>query len=198
MDKIFTNIYEHSTWGNNNNSHYKGSSGSGSSIDYNIKHYVPFLKNYILKKNIKSIVDLGCGDFKCGPSIYNGLNISYCGYDIYKKVILHNQNLYPNYTFITSDFYKDKENLIKADLCILKDVLQHWPLEYIYSFLDYLVQSKKYKYILICNCSNQYKHNTNIQIGSWHALNSNFFPLKKYSPISSGFYNTKEISVITV
>ena len=198
MDKIFTNIYEHSTWGNNNNSHYKGSSGSGSSIDYNIKHYVPFLKNYILKKNIRSIVDLGCGDFKCGTSIYNGLNISYCGYDIYKKVILHNQLLMPNYTFITSDFYKDKENLIKADLCILKDVLQHWPLEYIYSFMDYLIESKKYKYILICNCCNQHKHNTNIQIGEWRALNSNFFPLKKYSPIRLGFYNTKEISVITV
>jgi len=196
MDKIFTDIYENSTWGYNNNNNYNGCSGSGSSINYNIHNYIPFLKNYIIKNNIKSIVDLGCGDFLCGPLIYNDLNISYFGYDIYDKIINFNQKQHSNYTFITSNFYNDKENLKTADLCILKDVLQHWPLNYIYSFLDYIVQSKKYKYILICNCCNQYKNNTDINIGSWRALNSKFLPLKKYSPIRLGFYNTKELSVI--
>ena len=55
---------------------------------------------------------------------------------------------------------------------------------------------EKYKYILICNCCNQFKNNTDINIGSWHALNSQYLPLKKYSPVRLGFYNTKEVSLI--
>jgi len=196
MDNIFTNIYEKSAWGDNHNSHYKGSSGSGSSLNYNKNHYIPFLKKYIVNNNIKSIVDLGCGDFECGTSIYDNLNISYTGYDVYNKIIQHNKKNYPNFNFITKDFYKDKENIFKADMCILKDVLQHWSLENIYLFLDYLVESKKFKFILICNCCNQKKNNTDISIGSWHGLCSDFFPLKKYSPKRVGYYNTKEVSVI--
>lgn len=45
MEPIFTNIYEHRLWGNNNNTNYNGSSGSGSDIDYNRHNYIPFLKN---------------------------------------------------------------------------------------------------------------------------------------------------------
>ena len=54
MEQIFTNIYETSNWGNNNNSEYNGSSGQGSNIDYNITTYIPFLKNFITTNNIKS------------------------------------------------------------------------------------------------------------------------------------------------
>jgi len=195
MDDIFTNIYENSLWGSNNNDNYNGSSGSGSSINYN-RLYISFLKKFITDKNIKSVVDLGCGDFQCGSLIYDDLNISYTGYDIYNKVINYNQKKYSNYTFIQGNFYDNKETLKNADLCILKDVLQHWSLNYIYSFLDYIVENKKYKYILICNCCNQLKNNTDINIGSWHALNSQYLPLKKYSPVRLGFYNTKEVSLI--
>jgi hypothetical protein len=74
MESVFTNIYETSFWGDNKNHDYKGSSGYGSGIDYNKFTYVPFLKNFIQKKNIQSVVDLGCGDFRCGPLIYDDLN----------------------------------------------------------------------------------------------------------------------------
>jgi hypothetical protein len=44
MEQTFTNIYEYKMWGNNNVQEYQGSSGSGSSINYNKDTYVPFLK----------------------------------------------------------------------------------------------------------------------------------------------------------
>ena len=50
MEDIFTNIYEKSVWGDNNNKEYNGTSGGGSDIDYNITTYIPFLKNFILDK----------------------------------------------------------------------------------------------------------------------------------------------------
>ena len=50
MEQIFTNVYEHCIWGNNNNFEYKGSSGGGSDIDFNKDSYVPFLNKFITGK----------------------------------------------------------------------------------------------------------------------------------------------------
>jgi hypothetical protein len=200
MDDIFTTIYERNLWGNNHHPEYHGSSGEGSDIDYNRTSYVPFLKNLILHNNLKSIVDLGCGDFRCGELIYQDLDVLYTGYDAYKKVIDHHLASYPlpKYFFIHLDFCNNKERIIHGDICILKDVIQHWSLENIYSFLDYLVETKKFKYILICNCGYQTKDNTDIANGEFRPLSCDYLPLKKYNPRKLYTYNTKEVSVIKV
>lgn len=151
MEEIFTKVYESNLWGNNKIDEYNGSSGRGSEINFNKDTYVPFLKKFITDNNIKNIVDLGCGDFICGKLIYDDLDILYTGYDAYKKVIDHhlkNHSL-PKYSFIHLDFYNNKENIVNGELCILKDVLQHLALDNIYTFLDYLIEHKKFKYILI-------------------------------------------------
>ena len=44
MEQIFTNVYEKQKWGNNLNKHYAGSSGNGSSVEYNRKYITQ--KNY--------------------------------------------------------------------------------------------------------------------------------------------------------
>ncbi len=198
MEEIFTNIYENKIWGNNNNNNYSGSSGEGSNIYYNKDTYVPFLKKFIIDNNIKTVIDLGCGDFKCGELIYNDLDISYTGYDTYKKIVDYNKSIYSQekYSFIHLDFFNNKDNIINGDLCILKDVIQHWSLNNINTFLDYLTENKKFKYILICNCSYQKKDNTDIKNGGWRALSCDYYPLKKYNPLKLYNYNTKEVSVI--
>jgi len=200
MEKIFTYIYENKIWGNNYNTKYNGSSGEGSSINYNKDSYVIFLKQFIIENDIKKIIDLGCGDFICGPYIYSDLDISYRGYDVYKNVIEFNSSQYPKskFKFVHLDFYNEKDEIQGGDLCILKDVLQHWPLKDIYEFLDYLVESKKFKYILICNCGYQDTDDTDIQIGNFRCLSCDFLPLKKYNAKKVYNYNTKEVSVITI
>ena len=201
MEEIFTKIYDSCLWGNNNDNEYDGSSGGGSTLEYNKNEYIPFLKNFLLKKNIKKVVDLGCGDFICGHSIYDSIpNIEYHGYDTYKKIIdKHNKSISSSkFTFTYLDFFKEKENIDNGDLCILKDVLQHWSLENITLFLDYLVESGKFKYILICNCSWQTEDNLNINNGEFRCLSSNYFPLKKYKPEILLNYNTKEVSLISL
>ena len=200
MEKIFTNLYENNVWGNNNNNQYSGSSGEGSDVDYNKDTYVPFLKKFITDNNIKNIVDLGCGDFRCGKLIYDDLDISYTGYDTYKKIVDYNTKQYslPKYSFMHLDFCNDKEGIITGDMCILKDVIQHWSLENIYTFLDYLVEYKKFKYILICNCCNQTEDDTNIQNGYWRQLSCDYLPLKKYNPVKLYNYHSKQVSVIEI
>jgi hypothetical protein len=198
MEKVFTNVYENNVWGNNHNIGYNGSSGGGSDVNYNINNYVPFLKKFITDKKIKTVVDLGCGDFRCGKLIYDDLDVSYTGYDAYKKVVDYNstQHLSPKYSFIHLDFCGNKETIINGDICILKDVIQHWSLDNIYKFIDYLVENKKFKYILICNCCDQTRDNTNIQNGDWRQLSCDYLPLKKYNPIKLYNYHSKEVSVI--
>lgn len=199
MEEAFTYVYEQGVWGNNNITEYNGSSGLGSDIDYNIDTYIPFLKKFITDNNIKSIVDLGCGDFRCGKLIYDELDVVYTGYDVYKKVIDYNstQHELTKYSFIHLDFCNKKESIINGELCILKDVLQHWSLNNIYKFLDYLIENKKFKYILIGNCCNQNADNTDTNDGNWMQLSCDYLPLKKYNPIKLFNYHTKEISVIT-
>jgi hypothetical protein len=196
MEQFFTDVYEKKQWGDNNNSEYNGSSGGGSDINYN-SSYISFLKQFIIEQGIKTVVDLGSGDFRCGELIYNDIDISYTGYDTYKKVIDYNSSRYlmPKYSFIHLDFYNNKESIANGDLCILKDVLQHWKMCEIYNFLDYLIESKKFKYILIINCCGQLTDNPDNE-GRSIPLSINFLPLKKYNPIKLLNYHTKEVSVI--
>ena len=200
MEQVFTALYEYNYWGNNQHPEYRGSSGGGSDVDYNKNTYVPFLKQFIKERHIKTVVDLGCGDFRCGPLIYNDLDITYTGYDAYKKVVDYHNSQYPlpKYSFIHLDFCNQKETIQGGDLCILKDVVQHWSLMNIYTFLDYLVKDRKFKYILLCNCCNQDRDNTDIQNGDWRPLSSKYLPLKKYNPKQLYYYDTKEVSVIEI
>jgi hypothetical protein len=193
MERVFTNIYENKVWGDNNNPEYNGSSGGGSDLDYNKDTYVPFLKKFIVDNNIKNIVDLGCGDFRCGKLIYDDLDIKYTGYDTYKKMIDYNlkQHSMPKYFFEHLNFFDNKEIIKNGDLCILKDVIQHWKMDEIYTFLDYLIENKNFKYILICNCCNQTKDNPDNEDRST-PLSINFFPLKKYKPVKLYNFHTKE------
>ena len=96
------------------------------------------------------------------------------------------------------DFCSNKENIINGELCILKDVIQHWSLNNIYTFLYYLIEHKKFKYILICNCGGQTHHDTDIANGECRQLSCEYFPLKKYNPIKLYNYHSKEVSVIKI
>jgi len=102
----------------------------------------------------------------------------------------------PKYDFCHLDFHMYKEELAEGDMCILKDVIQHWSVQDINVFLDYLVASKKYKYILICNCCSQSYPNADIATGGWRPLTCNMEPLRKYNATILGKYNTKEVAVI--
>ena len=205
--EAFTKVYENNIWGDNNDPNYEGSSGTGSDINYNSKTYVPFLKHFIKKHKIKNIVDLGSGDFRTGMLIYDKMHVNYTGYDAYKKLVDYNNTKYEGYgmyTFIHSDFREkgEREKIIPAELCILKDVLQHWPNADIIDFLDYLIDSKKYKYILLCNCykgnpENNTTHRTDIKPGQFSSLSSKSYPLNKYNAEVVYNWDTKEVSFIT-
>jgi hypothetical protein len=194
MEAVFSGIYERSYWGSNMKVAYRGSSGSGSDPEYN-RPYIEWLRGFIRDRSIQTIVDLGCGDFRCGPLIYEGLPVAYTGLDVYRPLIESLQIEYPDYQFRHLNVFSNVEEVPPGDLCILKDVLQHWSNQDITVFLDRLIQSRKFRWILICNCARQ-KRVKNIKTGYHRQLSISFRPLSLFNPTVLFRYETKEVSLI--
>ena len=175
---------------------YSGSSGSGSSAEIT-KEYVTFLRKFIINNKIKTVSDLGSGDWQSSQLLYNDLDVQYNGYDVYKKVIEHTQKKYPSYNFYHLDIYNNPGEIKNADLFIMKDILQHWTCEEIKNFLNIIIKMKKFKYLIICNCRGQKKDNQDEPFRS-RPLSAKFLPLKKYNFKIVKNFLSKEISLLTL
>jgi hypothetical protein len=193
---IFSDIYKNKNWATTDTLNLDFNSGDGSTIQNN-KEYIAFLKEFISNKHIKTVVDMGCGDWRCGEAIYKDLNVSYTGYDIYDTMIQSHSNTYinPYWSFKTLNCAKDFNKAISADLLIIKDVLQHWTDNEITQALDYFTSSKRYKYILITNCS--YVTHRNIDTaGDFRTLPIQYPILQKYQLKEVLQYYSKTTSLI--
>jgi SAM-dependent methyltransferase len=145
----FSQIYENGSWGtyyDDDAKAYVGSSGTGSMPD-NAKPYLDFLKMFVRENSIKSVVDVGCGDWQLSRFV-DWQGIDYLGIDVVAALIDHHDRHFraPNIQFLEAD--GTQIELPAADLLICKDVLQHLPLKDIHRFLK---QLPKYKYALIVN-----------------------------------------------
>jgi len=205
--KIFTEIYEKKMLGDDRSTYYPGSCGPGATYDYNRDEFIPFLRQFIIDNQIKSVADLGCGNLGYDKKLYSEVAVSsYYGYDVYNKVQEHNHRFsnHKKYHFFCMDFLVHRDELVPADLCIIKDVLQHWLLKDITTLLDYLVENKKYKYIMIVNCYPQdgdWKGDMKgewigFKTGDWRKMSCAYLPLCKYHPKPVLYYKTKEVSII--
>ncbi len=204
MTEAFTCIYENKRWGNDHNDMYSGSSGNGSTIEFNTSEYIPFLKQFIIANGINVVTDLGCGTFVMGSEfLTEEMNhVVYTGIDCYDKVISYNQSFWNGKRYLTFfqcfDFYNQIERIPMSDLIILKDVFQHWPNACIQSFLSQLSALKKAKYILVVNCGYQQEENSDILLGRFHPLNCYFDPLKSFGFTELMIYRSKQVSILAV
>jgi len=142
-NNVFNEVYQNKVWGTGEIS--GGSSGPGSSPELN-KKYIEYLNDFIQKNNIKSIVDIGCGDWQI-MSLVNLDNVQYYGYDTSSIIIDANNKKYKrkNINFIYNDL-DQAVDFKAADLLICKDVLQHLSYHNIHKIL---LQLHKYKHFFI-------------------------------------------------
>ena len=113
----FQRIYEQQLWG--------GGSGHGSRRT-TTEPYRQLLQQLLAEKQVRRVVDLGCGDWQFSRLI-DWEGIQYLGVDVVPAVIEANRKMYgrPNIAFECADVRNWQAT--NADLYILKDVLQHWP-----------------------------------------------------------------------
>jgi hypothetical protein len=103
---VFEHIYSEGKWGSCG-SDGLFNSGSGNELAPS-KPYVELIREYIEKNDIKVVTDLGCGDFRVGKHICEGLPIQYIGVDIVRPLTAH----------LNAEYQTDSKK-IKRDLMTL-------------------------------------------------------------------------------
>lgn len=168
---IFSEIYLKSQWGKSKDGYC---SGSGS-VDENAAPYVEYVNEFIASHNTKTIVDLGCGDFRVGRrlDIRHG---QYLGCDIVREVIEENERR------SSSDAIKFKcldiinDILPSGELCLIRQVFQHLSNSDIQKIIPKL---HIYKHVIISDVQRYGAKWTNLDIqtfgGARTQLNSNLF-----------------------
>ncbi len=142
----FSTIYSLNLWNNNEISIPR--SGPGSSLD-NAADTIFFINNIVNKYDIKSVVDLGCGDLTWMNRTL-AFKKDYIGIDISEEIIELNQKNYTDKTFMVKSIIID--DIPKADLFIIRDVIFHLLNKEILQLFDNI--KNKYKYLLITNNHN--------------------------------------------
>jgi 2-polyprenyl-3-methyl-5-hydroxy-6-metoxy-1,4-benzoquinol methylase len=163
--EVFSKIYKEDLW--------HGGSGAGSKLE-NIKEYVEVLQKYIDKPEVKTVLDLGCGDWQFSKFL-DLSSVSYLGVDVVESVIESNSTSYSasNIKFISRDI--TTYEVPKADLIICKDVLQHLSNKDVVTILVKIITSSKFSLI-----TNDFKpentENKDIDNGDYRCLDLTLSP----------------------
>ena len=163
--EVFSKIYKEDLW--------HGGSGAGSKLE-NVKEYVEILQKYIDKPEIKTVLDLGCGDWQFSKFL-DLSSVSYLGVDVVEYVIESNSSSYSasNIKFISRDI--TTYELPKVDLIICKDVLQHLCNKDVVTILVKIITSSKFSLI-----TNDFKpentENKDIDNGDYRCLDLTLSP----------------------
>lgn len=167
-ENIFKNIYSNGIWNDNNVN--IPLSGPGSTLE-NTALFRLFFDNFCIENNIKSIVDIGCGDLTWMTTTNAFKLLNYTGIDIVESLIISHKKKYSNHTFIQMDVVKNQPP--SADLVIIRDVLFHLT----HSEINDLFKNIKglYKYIILTSCNN-IKNIDTLNQYHFHEVNLNIEP----------------------
>ncbi|KOY86794.1 hypothetical protein AD998_12160 [bacterium 336/3] len=173
--EVFTKIYQEHYWGNKDTV-----SGTGSTL-LQTQTLIQELPSLLKKFEIKSILDIPCGDFHWMQKI-DLEGIIYTGADIVEKLIENNTQKHQKSPFIefqTLDLITSP--LPKADLVIVRDCFVHFSYENIFKAINNIKASGS-KYLLTTSFT-AHTTNTNIVTGQWRTLNFELPPFNFPSPV---------------
>lgn len=137
---IFSSIYDNYGFGGE-----ESRSGPGSTL-HETEKIREKIKNLVKYKDIKSVVDVPCGDFNWMKEIVDSFE-TYHGGDIVQKCIDENIKNYSTdkINFSVIDLLND--NIPSCDLLIVRDVIGHYPIEDGKKIIDNILRSNC-KYLL--------------------------------------------------
>lgn len=172
--EIFTEIYQTNHW-----TSPESISGPGSD-SVQTKILIDALDSFINEKNLKSVLDIPCGDFNWMQKV-DMSQIEYVGADIVEALIKGNQEKYtaPNIRFEVLDLIT--AGLPKSDLVFVRDCLVHLSLENIYNSIKNIKASGS-KYLMTTTFP-EHPVNFDIQTGDWRPLNLQIKPFNFPKPL---------------
>jgi SAM-dependent methyltransferase len=158
---IFDEIYRLEKWG--------FQSGSGSDPEV-AKVWIDTVNQILGWPSIKSVLDIGCGDWRLGAS-YQMHGKDYLGMEVSQEAL----KICQKFESETVRFHQGDAELIdfpSADLILIKDVLQHLPTNSVLRIFDKIKESCRVA--LICNDYDS--RNFDIESGGYRGLDLRGFP----------------------
>jgi len=173
-EEVFKEIYNNNFW-----SSEESVSGKGSEI-IQTGHLIDELQKIFNQFQIKSILDIGCGDFNW-MKFMNLEKIRYIGADIVNEIVQKNKKKYysDDIEFKKLNIINDK--LPKVDLIFCRDCLGHFSFEHIKKSINNIIKSGS-KYLMATSHQNT-ENNLDVVSGSWRPLNLLAHPFSFPDPI---------------
>jgi 2-polyprenyl-3-methyl-5-hydroxy-6-metoxy-1,4-benzoquinol methylase len=181
---IFEDIFEKGGWQNN-----ESVSGSGSTLQ-NTRRIIQLLPDIFQEYNIKSVLDIPCGDFNWMRQV-SMENIKYTGCDIVEKIVVNNnqKHLSPQRSFYTADITRDE--LPCVDLIFCRDCLVHFSNRDVLKALTNILKSRS-RFLLTTTFPEH--QNQNIVTGNWRPLNLQSAPFNLPQPLKIFFEGCDEVN----
>jgi len=141
--EAFSTTYRSRLWGNIEGEEFF--SGVGSREEFGAP-YTDWVRRFILERNIGTVVDLGCGDYRVGRQICSAALVTYVGVDIVPDLVAYNQSRFggERVGFTCMNIIEDQ--LPDGELCLIRQVLQHLSNKQISRVLT---NCAKYPYLIV-------------------------------------------------
>jgi SAM-dependent methyltransferase len=117
---VFSEVYARNIWGGNRGELFSGSGSRGLPA----QNYVQAVRRFIGEAHVRSVVDVGCGDFKIGAEIASACE-HFTGTDIVPALIEQLQRTHGNdrVRFYCLDVARGE--MPDGELCLVRQVFQH-------------------------------------------------------------------------
>lgn len=139
--EVFSAIYANNMWGGGAGTFC---SGSGSQLEV-ARPYCEMVKKFVSDHGVKSVLDIGCGDFSVGQNL-QVTGIKYTGVDIVQSLIERNAKLFGSDSIDFRCLNVIEDQLPSADLVLVRQVLQHLSNQQIKKVLNKL---HGYRYVMV-------------------------------------------------
>ena len=173
MKDIFTNLVSNRSWDPT------VPCGSGSSLEFT-KLLRDTLPNFLIKHEIRSMLDAPCGDHSWMSLVEFPAGFRYIGGDIVEFMVKENQAKWPDRDFKVFDLTCD--TIPDVDLLFCRDCLFHLSEADIFKVFDKVLQSNV-KYIMTTSYIAGKSDNRDIKTGDFRPINLEEHPFNLPVPI---------------
>lgn len=194
---VFDRIFTENLW---RDSHSK--SGPGSNFDQTkvLRERLPL---FLKERNVKSLLDIPCGDFYWMKEIKGELELleRYIGGDLISELIRTNNETHGDPRFQFQEMDITTSELPKVDLILCRDCLVHLPYRHIFKALRSIKKSGA-TFLLTTSFIDSGRKNKNIMMGGWRPLNLQkgpfYFPppeevIVEHCTENNGIYKDKSL-----
>ena len=154
------------------------------------------LNTFIKQNNIKSVLDVPCGDFSWMKDLIKSENLNYVGWDIVGEIIEYNKKKYSseNINFFCKDIVNEN-NFGNYDLIFSRDFFIHMKINDIKKILNNIRKSNAK--FFACSNNSDVLLNRDILVGQHRKINLSIEPFN-IKKVHSSFYEGNEDCYVNI